>query len=125
MRTDNKEKVLLALYGVYNLDEPNFDQVNYRRMEMPLNAFNWALMKLETEKLVTGVKWLPPDETRPEKLLAIDRRHIMLTREGVELSDELLGTQKARQAEKLQKLYDFFKDVALPVAEIIAPALGL
>ena len=40
MRTDNKEKVLLALYGVYNLDEPDFDQVNFRRMEIPLNAFN-------------------------------------------------------------------------------------
>lgn len=125
MKLDNKEKVLLALYGMYNMDEPDFAQVNFRTMEMPLNAFNWALMKLQTEGLINGVHWLPPSESRPEKLLAILRDRLMLTREGVELADELLNTRGARQAEKLQKLYDFFKDVALPVAAIIAPALGL
>lgn len=126
MKPDNKEKTLLALYAEYCRDDTDFSRVNHCALEMELTPFNWALMKLQTEGLITGVAWVPPGETRPDQLLAISRERMMLTGAGVTAADALLGTEKARSAEKLQKLYSFFGNLGLSVVSgMIGQALGL
>ena len=126
MKLDNKEKTLLALYAEYCRDDTDFSRVNALSMEMALPHFNWALMKLQTEGLITGVSWLPPGETRPDKLLSVSRERLMLTGAGVDAADALLDTRKARSAEKLQRLYALFADLGLSVVSgIIGKALGL
>ena len=116
MKTDKKDVVLLALYGEYCRDDGCFDRVTAATLEMEKPVFRWALMKLETEGYVEVVRWLPPGAGCADVVIAVNRKALRLTLEGVKRADELAGTRGMRDAEKLARLADMLRAIGCQIA---------
>jgi len=97
-KIDNKQKVLIAIYTEYQEDLPNMkDNINFKKLMMDKEIFNTALIKLENEKLITGVKKIMDGVLWTEK--------IMMTSNGIEYVENKLGIEKTlSSSEKVKEV---------------------
>lgn len=97
-KIDNKQKVLIAIYTEYQEDLPNMkDNINFKKLMMDQQIFNTALIKLENEKLITGVKKIM------DGVLWTDK--IMMTSNGIEYVENKLGIEKTlSSSEKVKEV---------------------
>ena len=113
---DGRYVALLALYGEYLQECGDFERVNRATLGWESGTFGWSLYRLQTEGLIGGCVFQPPNPGGAERLWSTNRSGLFLTREGVEKCEELLNVNRGeRDAFKLTVLIDFLKDLGAGV----------
>lgn len=97
--------MLLALYSEYLKEAGDFRAVDNRMMEISGRKFAWALMRLQTEGLIAGCVFQPPNTDNAEQIFDVIRDGMYFTGEGVAKCEELLNVRRDdSDAFKLTKL---------------------
>lgn len=117
MELDIKQEVLIALYAQYQRDIPEMEKVTAAALNMDSVAFMFSLLKLQTEGLICGCVFIPPNEKNARRIRAVEKKNIFLTREGVEYVQNLLDL-KALKTNK-ERLKSIVKSLGLAGAEVL------
>lgn len=116
-KPDPKEALLLALYTEYNRDAGDYRHATAGLLEMEKATWLWSLMMLKTDGLVDGVKWVPPGAAAASQVLAVNTKHLHLTKEGVEKARELVGADGQNRRDALVRVMEWFAGAGLEVAK--------
>lgn len=85
-RPDTRYVVLLALYSEYTRDDGDFRRIGAEALEMKGNIFGWALYRLQTEGLIEGCKFQPPNPQSANQLIGVLRDGLRVVRGTVLLA---------------------------------------
>lgn len=108
MELDSKQKVLYAIYAEYQKDVPDMKSITFQSLDMDLDVFQMALIKLQNEGLISGLVIIPPTVT-PSRIKGMNKDNILPTRYGIEYVENKLDIQKDKSSkEKLSLLKDRF-----------------
>lgn len=115
--------VLLALYSEYLKEAGDFRAVNSRTMGIPGKKFAWALMRLQTEGLIAGCVFQPPNAGSAEQIFGVIRDGMYFTGEGVVKCEALLNVRRDdSDAFKLTKLAGMLLEIGVNVVSELITA---
>ena len=109
MELDAKHRVLFAIYAEYLKDLPDMPSVTFKRLDMDQAVFYMALLKLQNEGFIDGLKTFPPNTRMLPRSVTLDS--VMMTRWGIEYTEQKLEIERMNTSqEKLKQLvYKFGK----------------
>ncbi|MBR0220566.1 MAG: hypothetical protein IJQ63_02200, partial [Synergistaceae bacterium] len=119
MELDAKHKVLFALYAEYLKDLPDMPSITFERLNMSWDIFYIALLKLQNEGFIDGLKTFPPNTRMLPKAVNLDS--VMMTRYGLEYVEQKLEIERmSTSQEKLRQLKDKFGKFGWAVLQNVA-----
>jgi hypothetical protein len=109
MELDSKQKVLYAIYAEYQRDLPDMKSVTFKSLDMDLDVYQVALIKLQNEELIDGLVIVPPKAIIPSRIKGMDKDNILPTSYGIEYVESKFDIQKDKSSkEKLNLLKEKF-----------------
>lgn len=109
MELDSKQEVLYAIYSEYQKDIPDMKSITYQSLDMDLDVFQMALIKLQNEGLIEGLKIIPPGTVIPSRIKGLDKDNILPTWKGINYVESKLEIEADKSnKEKLLILKDRF-----------------
>ena len=109
LELDSKQEVLYAIYSEYQKDIPDMKSITYQSLDMDLDVFQMALIKLQNEGLIEGLKIIPPGTVIPSRIKGLDKDNILPTWKGINYVESKLEIEADKSnKEKLLILKDRF-----------------
>lgn len=87
MELDSKQKVLLALYSIYQKDLPDFDRITPEALGLSRDNFNIAVKKLQDEELIEDVHLIWGEKNTIPIGTVLDL--VKITRYGISYIEEI------------------------------------
>ena len=115
-KQDPKDLLLLALYAEFNKEAGDYRMATARLLDMEGCVWRWSLMCLQTEGLIDGVKWLPPNVSSAEDVPALNTNNLRLTAQGVTRAREILCEDGRNRKEALMRILDYFTAAGVATA---------
>lgn len=109
LELDSKQEVLYAIYLEYQKDLPDMKSITYKSLDMDLDVYQMALIKLQNEGLIDGLRIIPPGTVIPSRIKGLDKDNILPTFKGIEYVEGKLEIEGDKSSiEKLLILKDKF-----------------
>lgn len=100
MELDSKQEVLYAIYLEYQKDLPNMKNITFKSLDMDLDVYQMALIKLRNEGLIEGLRVIPPGTVTPHRIKGLDIDNLLPTLRGIEYVEEKLEIEGNKSGEE-------------------------
>lgn len=121
METDEKHKLLYAIYAEYQKPVPDMTRITPDALRMEDDVFKIALVKLENEALISGLTVVNADQQQGLAPIRAFWNRVMPTRQGIEYVEGKLEIDRtSTSAEKIRWLVEKFGGFGWNVLQSVA-----